>query len=80
MMPLTRWPLITKKLKHLVLLVINVYNVNLPEKKEKKITQFTPIETNQPLFVKGQRTIRTMCDKGVHSKCSLTFDLALCSI
>ena len=36
-MSLTLWSLIKKKLKHLVLLVINVYIANLPGKKEGQI-------------------------------------------
>ena len=79
-MSLTQWPLITKKLKYLVLLVIKVYVGNFPGKRRKKIAQFLPIETTQPLVAKGQKTVCTKCKKDVHAKCSLNFDFALCSI
>ena len=49
-------------------------------KKREKMAQFVPIETTQPLVAKGQRTVCTKCKKGVHAKCSLNFDFALCSI
>ena len=48
--------------------------------ERNKIVQFVPIKTTQPLVADGQKTVCTKCDKSVHAKCSLNFNLALCSI